>query len=158
MSSNSESLLRLKKSLDGAQRNTKDMLTRLEHFEKRLSSLDEKMGPIRTTTTNYTRAQENIAAVVKEVQKTYEYFRIAKQVEGVISAGLSDQREFFHAIERLTNAKRFFEEHRTDIKSALQALKAVDGLLSVSSHSCNTGAVHHMFFPYSAILMTAESN
>jgi DNA repair ATPase RecN len=127
-----DSIMQLQISLDGAQNNTKEMLSRLDRFEKRLNNLDNKVAPIRETTTKYSRAQENIAAVITEVKKTYEYFKIAKQVGGIIESGLKDPREFFLAIERLTSAKKFFEEHRGDIKSSVQALKAVDLLLKVS--------------------------
>lgn len=133
-------LMRLKDALEGAQKNTGKMLIRLERFENRLTDLDEKMRPIQTTTKHYTKAKENISLTLVEVGKTYEYFRIANEVKDIVNGGLTSETrdEFFEAFGRLSDAKRFFESHQ-EIKSSNTVLATIDGLLSVSLHTCHTG-------------------
>lgn len=129
------SLLKLKDSLSDAQSSTKKMLSKLERFEKRLGNLDSKISSIQTTTENYSRARENIGSVLAEVQKTSEYFRVAKEVESAIKAKFGNPTALLTAIERLTNAQKFFNAHEKEIKASGQALKTIDGLLKVrSSH------------------------
>lgn len=125
-------LMRLKEALEGAQRNTSKMLNRLERFEHRLTDLDEKMRPIQTTTKHYTKAKENISLTLAEIGKTSEYFRIAADVKDIVQAGLSPdtQEEYFEALGRLSNAKRYFETHH-EIKASVTILSTIDGLLSV---------------------------
>ena len=126
-------LMRLKDALEGAQKNTSKMLNRLERFESRLTDLDEKMRPIQTTTKHYTKAKENISLTLIEVGKTYEYFRIANEVKDAVSNGLTPetQEDFFEALNKLSNAKHFFESH-VEIKSSATVLATIDGLLGVS--------------------------
>ena len=127
-------LMRLKDALEGAQRNTSKMLSRLERFENRLTDLDEKMRPIQTTTKHYTKAKENISLTLAEIGKTSEYFRIAAEVKDIVNGGLNPdtQEEYFEALGRLSNAKRYFETHH-EIKASVTILATIDGLLSVSS-------------------------
>ena len=68
-------LIRLKDALEGAQKNTSKMLIKLEKFDTKLTTLEEKMQPLQVSTSHYTRAKENIALTLVEVNKTYEYFR-----------------------------------------------------------------------------------
>ena len=130
-------LMRLKDALEGAQKNTSKMLSRLERFENRLTDLDEKMRPIQTTTKHYTKAKENISLTLVEVGKTYEYFRIANEVKEVVNAGLTSetQDDFFEALSRLSSAKHFFESH-TEIKSSATVLATINSLLEVGLINC----------------------
>ena len=130
------SLLMLKDSLSDAQSSTKKMLSKLERFEKRLGNLDSKISSIQTTTENYSRARENIVSILSEVQKTSEYFRVAKEVEPAIKAKFGNSKAFFTAIERLTNAQKFFIAHEKGIKASGQALKTIDALLKVRVSAC----------------------
>lgn len=81
----------------------------------------------------YMLAKKNIGLTLLEVEKTYEYFRVSKDVIDVIEAGLSaeNQDEYLSAFMRLSNAKRFFETHK-DIKSAASILANIETLYSVS--------------------------
>lgn len=126
-------LIRLKDALEGAEKNTSKMLLKLEKFEQRLTTLDEKMKPIQKATSHYTKAKENISLTLIEVNKTYEYFRIANEVKAVIHKGLNSntQEQYFNALNRLSNAKSFFENH-LEIKSASNALTNIDVLQTVS--------------------------
>jgi predicted nuclease with TOPRIM domain len=126
-------LVRLKEALDGAQKNTKRMMNRLEKFENRLSDLDEKMRPIQVITARYTKAKENISQTITEIGKTYEYFRVANEVKETIHTGYSshNSKEFLEAFLRLSSAKIFFTTHR-EIKSAHEVLSNIEHLLSVS--------------------------
>lgn len=125
-------LIRLKEALEGAQKNTAKMLAKLEKFEYRLTDLDDKMRPIQATTNNYTKAKDNISLTLVEVGKTYEYFRVANDVKDVVNAGLHvpDPTEFYNALEKLSNAKWFFESHK-EIKSAASVSASVESLLNV---------------------------
>lgn len=125
-------LMRLKDALEGAQKNTGKMLTKLERFERRLTDLDEKMKPIQNTTRHYTKAKENIGLTLLEIGKTTEYFRIAGEVKEVVNMGMSSetQEEFFEALGKLSNAKRFFETH-LEIRSAGSILSTIDSLHTV---------------------------
>ena len=126
-------LMRLKDALEGAQKNTSKMLSKLERFESRLTELDEKMKPIQNTTKHYTRAKENISLTLIEVGKTCEYFRIAGEVKEIVSLGFSSETrdEFFEALGKLSLAKHFFETH-PEIKSSGTLLQTIDSLLVVS--------------------------
>jgi DNA repair exonuclease SbcCD ATPase subunit len=131
----------LKSTLEKAQRNTQNMLTKINRFDERLAAIDEEMQPIQVTTAMYTKAKENIGRTLEEVENTYEYFRVAQQVSGTISSGINlqndtKQKEFKAAFIRLSEAKRFFEEHRKDIKSSGSALEQIEELLKVASASC----------------------
>jgi chromosome segregation ATPase len=132
----SNPLRSLKASLEKAQKNTHNMLTRIHRFDERLAAIDEEMKPIQVTTAKYTKAKDNIGLTLAEVEKTYEYFRVAQQVTEVINAGVNlqnpaKQKEFVDAFGRLSEAKRFFEQHRRDIKSAGSALDQIEELLKV---------------------------
>lgn len=127
------SLVRLKEALEGAQKNTRKMLNRLERFERKLSDLDEKMRPVQVTTRRFTKAKDNISLTLTEVGKTYEFFRVATEVKELISLGYakSDHREFLEAYLKLSSAKCFFETHK-EIKSASSVLGNVESLLSTA--------------------------
>lgn len=130
------SLLRLKEALEGAQKNTNRMLSRLEKFETRLSDIDEKMKPIQVTTGRYMKAKNNITETLQEVGKTYDYFRVANDVRETITRGYvaNNQKEFLEAFKKLSQAKIFFQEHK-EIKSAQSVLSSLESLLQVSYSS-----------------------
>lgn len=132
------SLLRLKEALEGAQKNTNRMLTRLEKFENRLSDLDEKMRPIQVTTGRYLKAKNNIAETLQEVGKTYEYFRVANDVRETITRGYvaNNQKEFLEAFKKLSQARIFFQEHK-EIKSAQSVLSSIESLLQTATSICS---------------------
>lgn len=143
-------LIRLKEAIEGAQKNSTRMVTKLEKFEKKLEELDVRMRPIQLTTERYTKAKEKIAATLQEVNKTYEFFRVAADVKEVISQGyissqlvtsgnaiataqqqIQHKKDYLEAVVRLASAKSFFQTHK-EIKSASSVLMSVDGLLTVS--------------------------
>lgn len=126
-------LLRLKEALEGAQKNTQRMISKLDRFEKRLGDLDQRMKPIQDTTEKYTKARDNISLTLTEVGRTYEYFRLAAEVEAVIKEGLttSNQSEYFDALHKLSNAKTFFEQNR-GMKSSASVLNNIQHLLQVT--------------------------
>ncbi len=126
----------LKLALLNSQKNTATMLANINSFDHRLSAIESEMQPLQNTTAMYSRAKENIGLTLLEVEKTYEYFRIKTAVEGVIAGGLNmqniaKQKEFFNAISRLTEAKRFFEAHKREIKSSASELDPIEKLLTV---------------------------
>jgi hypothetical protein len=128
-------LLKLKGALDEAQTNSKKMLTKLQRFEDRLGSLEHKMKPIQISSSPYTLAKSNVESTLKQAEKTYEYFRVANEVENDINSGLNindnnKSKDFYLSITRLTKAKEFFETNRKDIKSAGSALTRIDTVLS----------------------------
>jgi hypothetical protein len=127
-------LAKLSASLAGARGVSKKLLLKLDKLEKKLSSMDSKVSAVQDATDSYLTAKYNISAVLSEVEKTNEFFRVVKQVEPVVKAGiLSGQRDqFLNAISRLAAAHTFFSERKKDIKAAPQMLKAVGNLLKVS--------------------------
>lgn len=132
------SLLRLKDALEGAQKNTNRMLSRLEKFENRLGDLDEKMRPIQVTTGRYLKAKNNISETLFEVGKTYDYFRVANDVRETITRGYvaNNQKEFLEAFKKLSQAKIFFQEHK-EIKSAQSVLSSIESLLQSATIACS---------------------
>lgn len=130
-SMSSTNLSRLKASLSQSQSNTTKMMSRLHRFQDRLQSLDVSMRPVESQTARYTTARENIAATLIEVEKTYEYFRIAGDMEETVMAGLGPPPHtyFFEAVTQLSSAKEFFIQHKSTIKSAHTALNSVETLL-----------------------------
>ena len=90
------------------------------------------MKPIENTTETYTRAQHNITKTINEIEKTYEYFRYASDVEPVINQGMGSypHQPFFTSYKKLHDAKKFFEEHKRDIKSSSTALVYIDNLIT----------------------------
>lgn len=141
-----ENLLLLQEKLNLAKNNSTELLSKLHHVEGRLIRIETKMKPIQITTDKYSTAQENIGRTLVEVEKTYEYFRIASEAKDVINNGISSSKSkahnkddidssnnhkiFFDALKKLTNAKKFFEEH-TEIKSAASVLRTIESLLKV---------------------------
>jgi hypothetical protein len=126
------SLSKLKDALESAQKNTHRMIQKLDGFETRLRDLDQNMRPIEEETHRYTTAKDNISKTLMEVGKTYEYFRVANEVKDCIAAGIgSNQKAYFDAMIKLSNAKEFFQSHR-EIKSSSSVLASIDTLLSVS--------------------------
>lgn len=128
-------LNKLKGVLDEAQTSSKKMLTKLQRFEDRLGSLEEKMKPIQIATAPYTLAKVNVESTLSQAEKTYEYFRVSGEVENEINSGLNindshKSKEFYVSITRLTKAKEFFENNRKDIKSAGSALTKIDTVLN----------------------------
>jgi hypothetical protein len=136
-SSRAAALSELTQSIAGARYNTTLMLSRLQRFEERLGSIDNKMRPIQITTENYSKAKGNISSTLEEVSKTYEYFRIAADVKVIINQGYkpATQKQFFDALGRLSQAKKFFEDHR-EIKSSMTVLMTIDTLLRNAVMQC----------------------
>lgn len=136
-STNSAGLAQLKDTIHGYKYNTTLMLSRLQRFEERLANIDTKMRPIQVTTENYSKAKENIASTLQEVSKTYEFFRIAADVKVIINQGYkpTTQKHFFEALGRLSQAKKFFEDHR-EIKSSMTVLMTIDTLLRNAVMQC----------------------
>ncbi|RYH20310.1 hypothetical protein EON65_23805 [archaeon] len=130
-------LMRLKDALEGAQKNTRKMITKLEKFEKRLDDLDQHMQPIQESTKQYTLAKDNITAILTEVNKTYEYFRVANDVKDVISQGITvaNQKDYFDSLVKLSRAKQFFESHR-EMKSSASVLSNIDSLFEKAVEAC----------------------
>ena len=130
-------LLRLKETLDAAQKNTLKLLGKLDVFEDRLGDLEDKMRPLQETTQRYSKAKENIALTLIEVGKTYEYFRIANDMKAIIQSGynVKAQNEYLQALSKLVNAKSFFETHR-EIKSSQSMLTSIESLLTTANESC----------------------
>jgi len=130
-------LIRLKDALEGAQKNTEKILSRLQRFESHLTDLDDRLRPIEESTEGYIIAKQNISNTLLEVGKTFEYFKIATEVKDVISCGLSadTQRAYFEALGRLSNAKKFFESHR-EIKSSGTVLSTIDTYLTKAVSEC----------------------
>ena len=106
-------LLRLKEALEGAQKNTHKILSKLDKFEKKLSDLDDTFRPTQDCTIRYTTAKENINLTLHEVEKTNEYFRVANEVKESIEQGYSNQpqrqREYLDALVKLSQAKLFLK-------------------------------------------------
>ena len=127
----SSALSCLKSVLESARANTDKMVSKLQRFEDRLLIVDAKMRPIQDTTNTYSNAKMNIAETIAEVEKTYEYFRITIDVDGIINHGYGNHphTDFFSAMEKLSRAKQFFEAHRRDIKSSNSALINIENLL-----------------------------
>lgn len=127
-------LITLKDAIEGAKKNTDRMIQKLNQFENRLSILDQNMNDIQQTTTRYIKSKENITLTLREVEKTYEYFRVANEVKEIISHGLTvlNQKDYLEAFMRLSLAKAFFESHR-EIKSSSTVLINIEGLITVSN-------------------------
>jgi hypothetical protein len=94
---NLSSFYRLKEGMEAAQLNTSSMLWRLQQFEHRLSNLDEKMRPIQKTTTTLSVSKRNVGLTFLEIEKTHEYFQLAKENSAVIAIGFKQEPvvEFF---------------------------------------------------------------
>jgi hypothetical protein len=88
---------RLKEGMEAAQINTNSMLWRLQQFENRLSNLDEKMRPIQKSTTKLSASKRNVGLTYLEIEKTHEYFQLAKENSVVIANGFKQEAvaEFF---------------------------------------------------------------
>eukprot|EP01038_Epipyxis_sp_PR26KG_P012873 gene12873-17251_t len=137
-------LLRLKEALEGAQKNTSKMLTKLERFDNRLEDLDLKMRPIHQSTLLYTTAKKNIAQTLAEIEKNHEYFRVTSDVKDIISTGFSVsnedkdiQKDYLAAITRLSEAKKFFMDHH-EIKSSASLLVSIEQMLKQGIMACGT--------------------
>lgn len=88
---NLNSFYLLKDSMEAAQQNTSAMLWRLQQFEHRLSNLDEKMRPIQKTTTTLSTTKRNVGLTFLEIEKTHEYFQLAKENSAVIASGFKQE-------------------------------------------------------------------
>lgn len=82
------------------------------------------------------RARQNIGNTLIEIEKTHEYFRIAGDLEPVISKGVKDnQTDFFEALDRLSVAQEFFN-HQQNMKSTFHALAVVEALIKRALAHC----------------------
>jgi hypothetical protein len=136
-------LITLKDAIEGAKKNTDRMIQKLNQFENRLSVLDQNMNDIQQTTSRYIKSKDNITLTLREVEKTYEYFRVANEVKEIISNGLTvlNQKDYLEAFMKLSMAKSFFETHR-EIKSSSTVLINIEGLITVS-FSSHLRSNHH---------------
>jgi hypothetical protein len=126
----------LKDALAEAQSGTAAMAARLQSLEARLSSVDTLMRPIHDSTLPLTRAKQNIGLTLQEIEKTYEYFKIAAELEGVIAAGVrGNPPEFFEAVERLNTAQEFFN-HQGYMRSTASALATIESLMKRALAHC----------------------
>lgn len=100
---NLTSFYRLKEGMEVAQHNTSSMLWRLQQFEHRLSNLDEKMLPIQKSTTTLSVSKRNVGLTFLEIEKTHEYFQLAKENSAVIASGFKqDSVEDFFEVSYLS--------------------------------------------------------
>lgn len=127
-----DNLSSLQGLLEKGKSNTTRMLSHLQRFENHLNNIERKMRPIQNTTEKYSKAKKNINLTLIEVEKTYEYFRIAFEAKDVIAAGLntSNRGNFFEALSKLTLAQKFFKEHK-EIKSSETVLTNINSLVKV---------------------------
>jgi hypothetical protein len=125
-------LLALQSAYGGAHKNTEKMLFRLNQSENRLSVIDENTSDIQASNEKYVTANENISRTMMEIEKTYEYFRVASEVKEIIREGLtaSNQNDYLQAVVKLSLAKQFFESHR-EIKSSSSVLISIESLIQV---------------------------
>jgi hypothetical protein len=95
------------------------------------------MRPIQTATESLSRAKQNITLAVIEIEKTHEYFRISSSCQDIISGGIKsgNYEDFFDAMDRLSNARKFFVSHR-EIKSSGSAIINIDSLLKRAVSMC----------------------
>eukprot|EP01040_Poterioochromonas_malhamensis_P008354 gene8354-9038_t len=130
-------LMTLKDALEGATKNTDRMIYKLNQFETRLSILDQNMSEIQSSTEIYIKAKENISLTLTEMDKTYDYFRVANEVKEIISQDLttSNQKEYLNAFIKLSQAKNFFETHR-EIKSSSSVLINIGELITQATAAC----------------------
>lgn len=131
-------LLTLKDSLEGAKKNTDRMIYKLNQFETRLSVLDQNMSEIQESTEKYIKAKESISLTLLEMEKTYEYFRVANEVKEIITEQgftVTNQKEYLNALMKLSLAKQFFETHR-EIKSSTSVLLNIENLLAKANEAC----------------------
>jgi hypothetical protein len=120
------------------------MLSKIETFDDHLSNIEKTMRPIQETTASYTRAKDNVALTLQELEKTYEYYRVCSSVEEIINEGLDmsseeDSRQYFDSMQRLSEAKTFFLANRHTMKSTDAVLASIDKLMSTASESCCAG-------------------
>jgi nitrate/TMAO reductase-like tetraheme cytochrome c subunit len=125
-------LLALQSAYGGAHKNTEKMVFRLNQSENRLSVIDENTSDIQASNEKYVTANENISRTMMEIEKTYEYFRVASEVKEIIREGLtaSNQNDYLQAVVKLSLAKQFFESHR-EIKSSSSVLISIESLIQV---------------------------
>ncbi len=71
------------------------MILKLQDFENRLLSLDEKMGPIQENTSQLSMAKSNISLTFIEIEKTHDYFRLASELGHIINRGMTDNPIIF---------------------------------------------------------------
>ena len=130
--------MRLADALNGVKLCTQRLVFTVDKLDKRLGTVDTKMQQIKGATDRYLRAKDNISNVLAEIEKINEYFKVAKQVEPVVKAGLTGQphEAFFGAVTRLHEAQRYFASRKKEIKAAGPALKAIDALLKKAVASC----------------------
>lgn len=138
ISDNDDSELeRLRSALSGATRNTEIMLTKLSKFESHLETMESELKPLQESTASLITAKERISATLVEVGKTHKYFRVASEVKSTAYQPYSKDREgeIFDAIDSLSNAKTFFENHR-EIRSAGSVLMQINQLLTSLVGAC----------------------
>ncbi len=128
---------KLRLTLQEGRRNTSAMIKKLETFECQLNGIEEDLRPLQEGTQKYTIAKENISKTLAECGKTYEYFRIAADVKHIANAPYSreKEREIFDAMDRLSNAKTFFEKHR-EMRSSGTMLDGVNNMLKALEDKC----------------------
>ena len=144
MSSN-EGLQRLRKALVKCSSNTDLMVHKLNSFDSRLDTMENKLKPLQQDTEKLILAKENISNTLLEVGKTYEYFRVASEVKDLVYAPYSKDKEkdIFAALDNLSKAKQFFEDHR-EMRSASALLHTIGTSLDRLVANCVDELSNHI--------------
>ena len=111
-------LRKLKETLDAAQKNTNAMMSTLQNFESKLHDVEIAMQPIHEVqklsfsapqlcfnfyqkkTIPLSNAKQTIGETLLEIERTYENFRIAGDLEPVINRGARDSPSDFYEVSR----------------------------------------------------------
>ena len=114
------------------------MQEHISAFENRLGNLIEDIRPVYDETILLSRARKNIMRTLLVLEKMTEYFKIADEVDNLISKGIDEEKlihEFCASIERLTVAKGFFLAHH-DVKASAKAIVKIDTVLQKGMGLC----------------------
>ena len=110
------------------------MQDKLNNWEEKLTLLGVKCQSLEGVTQQYSIATNNISKTLEAISKTYDFFRIADDTKLVVRRGFrlvkgdpDKEDAFFRALERLCEAKLFFQHHR-DIKSSASVLLHISAL------------------------------
>jgi hypothetical protein len=130
---NIQQLVELKAAMQQAQENTQMMRENITAFERRLQDLDENLRPVYDETILLTRARKNINRTLLVLEKMTEYFKVADEVDSMLDKVDKEETlysSFHDAVERLSVARAFFNDHQ-DVKASANALTKVNASLEV---------------------------
>ncbi|XP_063149106.1 exocyst complex component 7 isoform X2 [Candoia aspera] len=110
-----ETLSFIRESLEKSDQLTKNMVSILSSFERRLMKLENSIIPVHKQTENLQRLQENVEKTLFCLDHIISYYHVAKDTEKIIREGPTGRlEEYLGCMAKIQKAVEYFQDNNPD--------------------------------------------